>query len=131
MSDFASAPWNQPPHKSAVTVGSIEEAERQARHQVTERVNGRTSGDIDATLTERGSRYGKFEDNAAVTMRIMQVIEQQDGWPRFTWSQQLATQMIVHKLARALTGAADYDDNWRDIAGYAELIVKQLNGKNP
>ena len=36
-----------------------------------------------------------------------------------------ALEMIAHKIARILSGDADYADNWVDIAGYAQL------GNNP
>jgi hypothetical protein len=36
--------------------------------------------------------------------------------------------MIVHKIGRILNGDPNYDDSWADIAGYAQLVVKELNG---
>ncbi len=34
--------------------------------------------------------------------------------------------MIAHKIASILAGDPNEIDHWRDIAGYATLIVKEL-----
>jgi hypothetical protein len=39
--------------------------------------------------------------------------------------------MICHKIGRILNGNPNNKDSWWDIAGYATLIVKQLDGENP
>ncbi len=39
-----------------------------------------------------------------------------------------ALEMIMHKIGRIINGDADYDDSWRDIAGYAMLVCDRLNG---
>jgi hypothetical protein len=38
--------------------------------------------------------------------------------------------MITHKISRILNGDPNYDDSWRDIAGYAMLVVKELERNN-
>ena len=35
--------------------------------------------------------------------------------------------MIFHKLARIANGDPTYIDSWTDIAGYAQLVVDDLN----
>ena len=37
--------------------------------------------------------------------------------------------MIQHKIARILNGDLRYADSWHDIAGYATLVDKRLNGE--
>ena len=37
--------------------------------------------------------------------------------------------MIQHKIGRILNGDPNYDDNWKDIAGYSKLIADELNGE--
>lgn len=34
--------------------------------------------------------------------------------------------MILHKLARIANGQANQPDSWADIAGYATLMVREL-----
>lgn len=86
------------------------------------------SDEIRETLNQRGANYGLFTDNACISVELMGVIEAQKGWRNFEPDQKVATWIIIQKLARALSGNAQYDDNWRDIAGYAQLIVDRING---
>ena len=34
--------------------------------------------------------------------------------------------MICHKIGRIINGDANYEDSWRDIAGYAQLVADRL-----
>lgn len=84
---------------------------------------------VDALITERGSRYGKFKDGAAIMQELKFVMREVDGWHNLTPSQREALDMIQHKIGRILNGDPNYDDSWKDIAGYATLIAKELNGE--
>lgn len=88
---------------------------------------------IDVTLTERGSRYGKFVDHAKITQELKRAIYrhmdtvsnvQPDA------DQLEALEMICHKIGRIVNGDPDYVDSWVDIAGYAKLVADRLEG-NP
>lgn len=83
---------------------------------------------IQALITERGNRYGKFADGADIMQQLKDVMRKTDGWSRLTNSQREALEMIQHKIGRALNGDPTYDDNWKDIAGYATLVAEELNG---
>lgn len=101
---------------------------------------------VDNILTERGARYGKFEDHAIIT-QALKCVTQGDlvGANRFIGQidpvkinakytsmhadQMEALEMIVHKIGRILNGDPDYSDSWRDIAGYATLVADRLDGK--
>lgn len=88
--------------------------------------------EADATeqlITERGSRYGKFKDGAEIMQELKDVMREVDGWHNLTPSQREALDMIQHKIGRILNGDPNYDDSWKDIAGYATLIVNELNGE--
>lgn len=80
-------------------------------------------------ITERGGRYGKFKDGAAIMQELKDVMREVDGWHNLTPSQREALDMIQHKIGRILNGDPTYDDSWKDIAGYATLIVNELNGE--
>lgn len=80
-------------------------------------------------ITERGSRYGKFKDGAEIMQELKTVMREVDGWHNLTPSQREALDMIQHKIGRILNGDPTYDDSWKDIAGYATLIVNELNGE--
>lgn len=81
---------------------------------------------IDATLAERGSRYGDFTDHARVCQSLKHVMAQQPGWQRLSDVQKQALEVIADKQARILTGDPDYADNWHDIQGYAKLVEDRL-----
>ena len=83
----------------------------------------------EALITERGSRYGKFKDGAEIMQELKDVMREVDGWHNLTPSQREALDMIQHKIGRILNGEPTYDDSWKDIAGYATLIVNELNGE--
>ncbi|AXC42981.1 hypothetical protein KGB39_gp23 [Salmonella phage Skate] len=83
----------------------------------------------EALITERGSRYGKFKDGAEIMQELKGVMRDVDGWHNLTPSQREALDMIQHKIGRILNGDPTYDDSWKDIAGYATLIVNELNGE--
>lgn len=87
--------------------------------------------DVTHTLAERGSRYGKFSDNSRIFADLMGTFRNSPAWRegRIDMIHEHALSNIATKLARLLTGDPDYDDNWRDIAGYATLMVSILNGE--
>lgn len=84
----------------------------------------------DTILTERGSRYGKFETHAEITQSLKGVI---NSWIKannkaLAADQQEALDMIAHKVGRIINGDPDYIDSWDDIAGYARLVADRLRG---
>nr|UVM95947.1 MAG: nucleotide modification associated domain 1 [Bacteriophage sp.] len=83
----------------------------------------------EALITERGSRYGKFKDGAEIMQSLKDTMRDVDGRNNLTASQKEALDMIQHKIGRILNGDPTYDDSWKDIAGYATLIVNELNGE--
>lgn len=86
-----------------------------------------TPNDIAATLSERGERYGKFKDHAAISQDFKAVLWQ-NNHQRMSPDQCEALEMICHKMARILNGDPDYVDSWIDIAGYATLVADRLEG---
>jgi hypothetical protein len=87
-------------------------------------------GEIVATLTERGHRYGKFSGHAQVTQGIKRIMAEhaRANDKTFTDSQWEALEMIAHKIGRIVNGDPDYADSWIDIAGYAKLVADELQG---
>ena len=85
--------------------------------------------DIDKVLEERGSRYGDFDQHAAITQAIKRVMRESPNWSRLAPDQVEALEMVAHKIGRILNGDPDYADSWVDIAGYAKLVSRRL--ENP
>jgi len=76
-------------------------------------------------LAERGANYGAFITQGAVSQEFKEVISKWDTG-RLKPYQKEALEMIAHKISRILNGDPNYIDSWIDIAGYAQLIVNEL-----
>lgn len=86
--------------------------------------------DLNATLNERGARYGKFYDHASITQALKNNVSRylHHHNKHLEPDQQEALDMICHKIGRIVCGDPDYADSWHDIAGYAQLVADRLNG---
>lgn len=87
--------------------------------------------DAKAIIDERHKTHGDFAINALISQRLKGVVYSDwTSYPTLPDSQREALDMIVCKISRILSsGRHDYDDHWKDIAGYARLIVAELNGE--
>jgi hypothetical protein len=85
---------------------------------------------VEATLKQRGTRYGKFSTHAEISQKLQQTLF--DAKSTTDMPPYIAESIILicHKLARVVNGDHMYDDNFRDIAGYSQLVVDLLNGKD-
>nr|DAN11880.1 MAG TPA: pentapeptide repeat protein [Caudoviricetes sp.] len=90
--------------------------------------------DTPSVLADRGQRYGSFEGHAAISQALQKVVykgfaKREDGKTAqdMTDAQREALFMILHKVARIVNGDFNYDDSWRDIAGYATLVTNLLD----
>lgn len=81
---------------------------------------------IEATLKERGDRYGSFEHHAEIAQGLQDLIRAQEGWQRLAPDQKQALTVIMDKIARMLNGDPAYRDNWHDIVGYAKLVDDRM-----
>lgn len=79
---------------------------------------------LNKTLTERGEQYGDFGQMAtdAQVLKSMLVVES------MSFTQKEAMDLICTKLARISNGNPNNRDSWLDIAGYAQLVVLELDG---
>lgn len=85
--------------------------------------------EIEQTLNERGKTHGDF---GRVSKLNIELSESFRTHSINTWEvdyievQMVALNMIFHKLSRIGCGNPDEIDHWRDIAGYATLVAKEL-----
>ena len=84
--------------------------------------------DVSKTLNARNERYGTFSVQAAISQTMKNFMRQSPNWDSLDPDMAEALDMIQHKVARILNGDPRYADSWHDIAGYATLVDKRLNG---
>ena len=85
---------------------------------------------LDKILEERGNRYGKFTEHAAICQDLKKVMSNAPRWKYLKPHQAQALEVIADKIARILNGDPDYDDNWIDIMGYSQLVLNEINQKD-
>lgn len=95
----------------------------------TAEVARQESRNIDATLAERQSQYGSFEDVAFVTENIMATLAKarSNGLHDLPHTHRMALYMIASKMARIVNGDFNHLDSWHDIGGYSKLIEDLIN----
>lgn len=81
---------------------------------------------IEATLVDRGARYGAFTGHAEITQSLKSAMTAAPKWPALAPDQKEALEMIQHKIGRILNGDPNYHDSWHDIEGYARLVADRL-----
>lgn len=87
---------------------------------------------IDKTLEKRGEIYGDFVVNATLSQTMKRVLR--PYMLGMSYDKAESIDNILQKIARIVSGSfcnaksgENYSDSWRDIAGYAMLIVSELN----
>jgi hypothetical protein len=85
--------------------------------------------DIEDTLKQRGNNYGDYRDVAFTAQEMKLALRRTKSWPHMEAYMQESLDMICNKMSRIVNGNPYYDDSWHDIAGYATLVVKQLEKK--
>ncbi len=81
---------------------------------------------IDATLAERGERYGAFTGHAQITQTLKATMQTTPKWGQLENDQKEALEMVAHKIGRILNGDPHYIDSWTDIIGYTRLVEARL-----
>lgn len=82
--------------------------------------------DIDATLEERGTRYGSFREHAYISQNIIRAMADSPNWKKLDDDMKEAFHIIANKMGRILNGDPWYHDSWHDIVGYAKLVADRI-----
>ena len=81
---------------------------------------------VGETISFRGLKYGKFENNAQIAQQLKSVMRASVAWGALSDDTAEALDMIATKISRILAGDPSYIDSWHDIQGYAKLIEDRL-----
>jgi hypothetical protein len=75
-------------------------------------------------LAERGQTHGDYSVHARITQELKNYFRAQKKAMRpVQWE---TLDMIAHKIGRILAGDPEFEDHWRDIAGYATLTADEI-----
>lgn len=85
---------------------------------------------IDNLLSERQKTHGNFADVGKTYVKFQNIFNASNKYHKISDSQRLALDMIAVKLSRLLCGDYNFYGHAEDIAGYATLIVKELEAKH-
>ena len=82
---------------------------------------------IENILEQRGTTHGDFTDNAYIAQELKRIVRSGTIYIAMTAVQMEAIDMILHKIARAVSGNPNHKDHWDDIAGYATLVSERID----
>ena len=77
-------------------------------------------------LQQREGTHGLYSEVCSVSQGIKMTMQIGVNWKYLKAEQRESLEMIANKIGRILSGNSDFLDHWQDIAGYASLIVKEM-----
>lgn len=80
-----------------------------------------------AISADRGNSYGDFREMAT----LAQLLKDNAVSDNMTPVQKESMELICTKIARLAVGDCNHIDSWVDIAGYANLVVKDITNSRP
>lgn len=81
---------------------------------------------IQTTLQTRAQSHGDFRYVSQMSQNIKRVLKSTSSWTDLEPWQQEALEAISMKMARILSGNSFDPDHWHDVAGYASLVVREI-----
>jgi hypothetical protein len=82
---------------------------------------------IEATLAERGSKYGaSFEALATTIQKIKRDMHDSPNWESMSPDKKECLDLVATKIGRILHGDPEHHDSWHDINGYVKLVADTL-----
>lgn len=84
---------------------------------------------VQDTLVARQSVHGDFALNARISQDLKQLFCKYDGYSGLSDIARESLDLIATKLSRILSSGQGHADNWHDIAGYATLAEREVQGQ--
>lgn len=76
-------------------------------------------------LEDRQQTHGDFRTNARLSQLLKTVFRQYEGWDHLDDVEKEVLDMISLKISRILSGRSLERQHWEDIAGYAQLALRE------
>jgi len=81
---------------------------------------------VNDTINERASTHGDYKEQAAFAQHFKRMVREGRNWERLDFYQAQSLEAFCDKISRVLCGNFNEIDHWRDVAGYAQLVVREL-----
>ena len=85
--------------------------------------------EINDILDQRQKTHGNFEKVARLDTELFSTFNTY-LYSSLSNEQYCAIKMILHKIARIGCGDPEFIDHWKDIVGYATLVINELEERN-
>lgn len=81
---------------------------------------------IETVLAERNATHGDYREQAAFAQQFKRMMRAGRNWERLDFYQAQSLEAFADKVSRILCGNFNEIDHWRDVTGYATLVVQEL-----
>lgn len=85
--------------------------------------------EINDILEQRKQTHGDFKKVAILDAELFSTFNTYH-YSSLSNEKYCAIKMILHKIARIGCGNAEFIDHWKDIVGYATLVINELEERN-
>lgn len=100
--------------------------QRKAYDDLNKQAQAQTSEEL---VDSRTALYGTFCGRAELTVDLLERCQAHPKWSAIPAWGKWALTMLIEKVGRIIEGDPKYDDNWKDIGGYAELARRNATGE--
>jgi hypothetical protein len=83
--------------------------------------------DTNEIIAARTRTHGRFSDVAKASCALKAILRTGPAWIAMNDQERESADMIVHKLARIISGNPHEEEHWDDIAGYAKIARKDFS----
>ena len=81
---------------------------------------------VEGLLVKRGETYGSYFNNALTSQALKEQVRDLTRFNDMPSPHREAVDVILQKISRICNGDSNYEDNWVDIMGYSELVLKEI-----
>lgn len=82
---------------------------------------------IETVLATREETHGVYREQAAFAQQFKRMMRAGRNWERLDFYQAQSMEAFADKLSRILCGNFNEPDHWRDVSGYATLVLNEMH----
>jgi hypothetical protein len=85
---------------------------------------------IETVIAERAQTHGDYKEQARLSQSLKRMLRSSRNWEFLDFYQAQSLEACCDKISRVMCGNLNEIDHWRDISGYASLVVRELEAAN-